>query len=337
MASVCGSQIALQVLGTGEYVPCRRVESSEFDERWSKESGWTYSHTGVRSRAFVGGGEDAITMGVAAARDALKAARLRADQLDVIISIGSVPYQAIPCTAVFLQRAMGLGDSGITAFDINSTCLGFIVALDLVAQGIATGRFRNVLIIASEPASGALNWDDTLTAGLFGDGAGAVVIGAAQRDESLLSTSFVRTYGKGLEFCQIRGGGSGLNPRTHLDEFLTGTVFEMKGRPTFKLAAELLPPFLATLLERAGVSANDIDVWVPHQGSGHALSHLQASLGLPAERMVLTLETHGNQVSASLPIALHRGIDRKQIVPGSVIALLGAGAGMSLGGAVLTF
>jgi 3-oxoacyl-[acyl-carrier-protein] synthase-3 len=257
--------------------------------------------------------------------------------LDAIISIGSVPYQAIPCTAVFLQQSMGLGDSGITAFDINSTCLGFIVALDLVAQGIATGRFRNVLIIASEPASGALNWDDTLTAGLFGDGAGAIVIGAARRNGSRLSTSFVRTYGKGLDLCQIRGGGSGLNPRTNLDEFLTGTTFEMKGRPTFKLAAELLPPFLDSLLERARVGMGDIDVWVPHQASGHALSHLQTSLGLPARDIVLTLETHGNQVSASLPIALHRGIERGQIVPGSVVALVGAGAGMSLGGAVLTF
>lgn len=332
-----GSHIALQVLGTGEYVPGRRVESSEFDRRWSKEAGWTFAHTGVHSRAFVQDGEDTISMGVAAARDALEAASLRADELDAIISIGSVSYQAIPCTAVFLQRAMGLGDSGVAAFDINSTCLGFIVALDLVAQGIATGRFRQVLIIASEPASGALNWDDTLTAGLFGDGAGAVVLGVPRRTGPTLRTSFVRTYSRGAEFCQIRSGGSGLNPRAQLEEFMTGTVFEMKGRPTFKLAAELLPPFLSMLMEQAGVGPTDVDTWVPHQASGHALSHLQASLAMPAERLVVTLPTHGNQVSASLPIALHRGITRKQIEPGSLVTLLGAGAGMSLGGAVLSF
>lgn len=330
-----GISIPLEVLGTGEYVPLRRMDSDVFDRRWGKPSGWTREQTGVASRAFMDEGESAVTMGAQAARRALENAGLEAAQLDAIISVGSVPYQAIPCTAVFLQRALLLEDSGTPAFDVNATCLGFLVALDLVAQAIATGRLETVLIIASEPASVGLDWDDPVTAGLFGDGAAAVVVGKARRSEAALLASHMRTYSAGLEHCQIRGGGSRLSPRADPQAAATAAVFEMQGRQTYRLAAELLPGFLATLLERACVDADAIDMWVPHQASGRAIGHLQRALALPAERIVTTLEDLGNQVSASLPTALHRGLAGGRIRPGSMVALVGSGAGLSFGGAVL--
>lgn len=330
-----GISIPLEVLGTGEYVPPRRTDSDVFDRRWGKPSGWTREQTGVASRAFMGEGESAVTMGARAARCALENAGLEAAQLDAIISVGSVPYQAIPCTAVFLQRALLLENSGIPAFDVNATCLGFLVALDLVAQAIATGRHETVLIVASEPASVGLDWDDPLTAGLFGDGAAAVVVGKARRREAALLASHMRTYSAGLEYCQIRGGGTRLSPRANPQAAAAAAVFEMHGRETYKLAAEFLPGFLATLLERACVDADAIDLWVPHQASGRAIGHLQRALALPSERIVTTLEELGNQVSASLPTALHRGFAAGRIRPGSTIALVGSGAGLSFGGAVL--
>jgi len=328
--------IPLQILGTGEYVPQRRVASEEFDRQWGKPVGWTEEQTGVACRSFLGVGENAITMGTAAARRALDSAGVEAQQLDAIVSVGSVPYQAIPCTAAFLQRALGVAESGIPAFDINATCLGFLVALDLIAQSIATGRYRTVLIVASEPASLGLDWNDPLTAGLFGDGAAAVVIGAARRADARLHASHMQTFSTGLEYCQIRAGGSGLSPRQNPDASVAGAVFEMQGRLAYKMAAELLPGFLTTLFQRAQVDANAIDVWVPHQASGRAINHLQRALRLPAERIVMTLNLLGNQVSASLPIALHRGLASGQIKPGSVIALVGSGAGLAFGGAVLS-
>jgi 3-oxoacyl-[acyl-carrier-protein] synthase-3 len=276
-------------------------------------------------------------MGAAAARDALAAADVEARQLDAIVCVGSVPYQAIPCTAAFLQRVLGLENSGIAAFDVNATCLGFIAALDLVAQAVGTGRYRTVLIVASECVSIGLDEGDPLTAGLFGDGAGAAVIGTARRIGARLRASHLQTFSAGLEFCQIRSGGSAVNPRTRLDEFLKGTVFEMQGRQTYKLAARLLPQFLQTLLDRGGVQAEQVQTWVPHQASGRAIAHLQKALGLPADRFISTLDTSGNQVSASLPIALHRGIAGGRIRPGTTIALVGSGAGLSFGGAVLDF
>jgi 3-oxoacyl-[acyl-carrier-protein] synthase III len=274
-------------------------------------------------------------MGAIAAKQALRNAAMDGRELDAIIAVGSVPAQPIPCTAAFLQRALGLSTSGIAAFDVNATCLGFIAALDLVAQSIATGRYRAVLIVASERPSVGLDWKDAATAGLFGDGAGAVVVGRArQLGTALLATHF-QTFSDGVEFCQMRSGGTNIHPRLQPEEFLAGTVFEMRGRHVYKLAAERLPSFLNTLLERAGVRSEDIVAWVPHQASGHALAHIQNALGIPAERLVLTLSTHGNQVAASLPVALHHAFIRNRTPSGAVIALLGTGAGLSIGGAVL--
>jgi 3-oxoacyl-[acyl-carrier-protein] synthase-3 len=332
-----GNGIALQILGTGEYTPRRRVPSTELDRRWGKADGWTARHTGVESRGYADDDENIIAMGASAARQACAAAQIDADRIDAIIAVGSVPYQAIPCTAVFLQRELGLGHSGIASFDINSTCLGFLVALDLVSNAIATGRYGNVLIVASERASQGLNDDDSSTAGLFGDGAGAILIGAPRRAGARLRSALVQSYGDGVECCQIRAGGSRLPPRASMTEFFGATHFEMNGRLTYKMASELLPDFLKSLWERSASSAAEIDVWVPHQGSGRAISHLQSALKLPADRFVLTLSTHGNQVSASLPVALHRGITEQRIKPGQRIALIGMGAGISIGGAVLDF
>jgi 3-oxoacyl-[acyl-carrier-protein] synthase-3 len=334
---VHGEGIALQILGTGEYAPRNRVESTELDRRWDKAEGWTAHQTGVSSRAYAADDESVIVMGASAARQALAAAEVEAAQIDAIIAVGSVPYQAIPCTAVFIQRELGLGTSGIAAFDVNSTCLGFLVALDLISHAIATGRYRHVLIVASERASQGLNWDDSSTAGLFGDGAGAVLIGVPRRAGPQLRAAYVQSYGDGVECCQIRAGGSRLPPRTSMSEFMSGTHFEMRGRQIYKLAAELLPGFLRSLWQRARTRVEEIDVWVPHQASGRAITHLQCALELPSERFVLTLPTHGNQVSASIPVALHRGITEQRIRPGDTIALIGTGAGISLGGAVLDF
>ena len=176
--AVIGTQeISLEILGTGECIPSRRVHSKALDLQLGKQPGWVLEHTGVESRAFADADEDVVSMGAMAARQALHNADVEARELDAIIAVGSVPAQPIPCTAAFLQRALGLSASGIAAFDVNATCLGLLAALDLVAQSIATGRYRRVLIVASERLSMGIDWKDAATAGLFGDGAGAVVVG----------------------------------------------------------------------------------------------------------------------------------------------------------------
>jgi 3-oxoacyl-[acyl-carrier-protein] synthase-3 len=329
--------VALQILGTGEYVPARRIASAEFDRRWNVADGWTLAQTGIASRAHAGPGETSVSMSAAAARDALARASLDASQLDAVVCVSSVAHQAIPCTAVLIHRELGLADSGIRAFDVNSTCTGFITALELVAPAIATGQLRNVLIVAGEVASRGLKDDDRNTAALFGDGAGAVIVGPARSPSSRLRGTLLRTYSSGSKLCELRAGGTGLSPRAEPDTHLAGTYFEMNGRSIYRLAATLLPGFLSDLLARAGTALGDVDVWVPHQASGKAIDHLQGSLGLPPDRLVRTLETHGNQVAASLPVALHRGIESGRIARGKCFAMIGTGAGISLGGAVLVY
>jgi len=326
----------VEILATGEYAPVRRVSSLSLDEQLGRAPGWTERITGVAERGVAGDGETVITMGAAAARRAVEGAGLALSDLDAIVAVGSIPAQAIPCTAVLLQRELGLGSSGIAAFDINATCLGFLAALDVLSAALQTGRFRRMLIVAAEKPSSCLDWKNPQTSALFGDGAGAVVLGAGRGNRELLATHF-QTFSEGAELCRVRAGGTLLHPAADLEAFLSATSFEMNGPPLYRMAAQVVPGFLGQLLERAGLTTGSIDVWVPHQASGKGLEHMQAALDLPRDRFVMTLATHGNQVAASLPVALHRGIESGQIQRGMTLALIGTGAGLSVGGAIVRF
>lgn len=327
--------IALEILGTGEYVPATRVTSSELDLRWNKPPRWTEERTGVVSRAFVGASENVVSMGVAAAAAALADAGLAARDIDAVVAVGSVPAQAIPCTAAFYHRELGLADSGVAAFDINATCLGFLAALDLLAPALATGRYQRVLVIASEVASAGLDWSEPGVAGLFGDGAGAVVLGRGQGAGATLLAARMQTFSSGVAHCQVQAGGTLLDPRADMARYLEGTFFRMKGRDTYRLAATILPGFLDALVRQAGIELRQVGTWITHQASGRAIQHLQTLLDLPPERFVLTLPTHGNQISASLPVALHHARRAGRLGSGQYVALIGTGAGLSIGGAIL--
>jgi 3-oxoacyl-[acyl-carrier-protein] synthase III len=332
-----GSGVPIRIAGTGEYVPARRVNSAEFDRRWGKPAGWTFDHTGVESRHFASDEETSSFMGAEAAKMALMAAGMTAADLDCIVCTASVPEQAIPCTAVLIHRRLGLERSGIPAFDVNATCLGFMVALDMLSATIAAGRYRRVLIVSSEIASVGLDWQDTVTAPLFGDGAAAVVIERSEEGTSGLLAQHAQTFSAGADYCQVRSGGTKIRVREQLQQFLDGACFEMSGRDAYRLAATLLPQFLQSLLDRARVEAEAIRCWVPHQASGKALSHLQSALALPAERICRTIAQRGNQIAASLPATLHQAIATGRIVRGDLVALLGTGAGLSMSGAVLRY
>ncbi|KFA19747.1 3-oxoacyl-ACP synthase, partial [Xanthomonas vasicola pv. musacearum NCPPB 4394] len=160
--------LPLRILGTGCHVPATEVTSRQLDARWQLPAGTTFARLGVETRHYVGEGETASSMGAAAAQQALASAGLDASQIDCLISACSVMEQPIPCQAVLIQRALGLGDSGIPAFDVNATCLSFLVALDMAANALALGRYKRVLIVSSEVASAGLDAATPATAGLFG-------------------------------------------------------------------------------------------------------------------------------------------------------------------------
>jgi len=328
--------LSVEILGTGEYVPGRRVASSALDERWQKPAGWTRRHAGIEHRHYADEGETTSLMAAGAARQALAAAQLEASQLDCIVSACSVMEQAIPCSAALIQRQLGLGDSGIPAFDINATCLSFLAALDTMSLAIAAGRYRRVLVVSSEIASAGLPEDRPETSMLFGDGAGAVVLGPS-RGEACIRGAHFETYGDGAEFCRVRAGGTRLRPHDDLQAFMEGAHFEMDGRHTYRMAAQRLPAFLQRLFERAGVSLDDIRRIIPHQASAKALAHLESLLRLPAGKLVKVLAVRGNQMAASIPVTLHHAVSSGEVRRGDTIALVGSGAGLSFGGTVLVY
>lgn len=330
--------LPIRILGTGEHVPAICIESHSLDQRWNKAAGWTVRHAGIERRYYAAEHETTSSMGASAACSALAAAGLQAQELDCIVSACSVMEQAIPCSAVLIQRQLGLEHSGIPAFDINATCLSFVAALDLVSSAIAVGRYKRVLIVSSEIASAGLRWDDPETAMLFGDGAAAVVLGGSDdADGAELLGSHFETFSAGADLCQVRSGGTRIRPRADMTAFLQGACFEMQGRATYRMAAQRLPHFLERLFERARTGLDQLSCIVPHQASAKGLAHLEAALKLPSSMLVKVLANRGNQMAASIPVALHHAISSGRVRRGELMALVGSGAGLSFGGAILRY
>ena len=331
------ASLPIRIRGTGEYLPAVCMSSEALDARWRRPAGWTRRHSGIACRHYAAPEETSSLMAAEAARRALDAAGLEAQELDCVVSACSVMEQAIPCSAALVQRRLGLEDSGIPAFDVNATCLSFLAALDMLGAAIAIGRYERALIVSSEIASAGLPPDDAETAMLFGDGAAAVVIERCADGSAELLGSHFETFSAGADLCQVRAGGTRLRPREDPAAFLAGAHFEMNGRATYRMAAQRLPDFIARLLHRAGVGLDAIRRIVPHQASAKALQHLERLLELAPDRLVRVLETRGNQMAASIPVALHHAVTQGRIARGDTIALVGSGAGLSFGGAVLRY
>ncbi|UXA68697.1 ketoacyl-ACP synthase III [Xanthomonas prunicola] len=329
--------LPLRILGTGCHLPATEVTSHQLDARWQLPAGTTFVRLGVETRHYVGEGETASSMGAAAAQQALDSAGLDASQIDCLISACSVMEQPIPCQAVLIQRALGLGDSGIPAFDVNATCLSFLVALDMAANALTLGRYRRVLIVSSEVASVGLDAATPATAGLFGDGAAAVVVGRSDAEQgSALLSSRLASYGSGAELCRIRGGGTRY-PHGEDNAPDASRVFCMDGRRAYRFAARHLPAFWEQMLQEAGTTTAALRCLVPHQASGGGLDHVVQTLELRPDQVVRILQRTGNQVAASLPHALHHARVELGLQRGDLVALLGTGAGLAIGGMVLRY
>lgn len=327
-----------KILGTGKYLPGTSVSSAEMDKRLRQPEGWSLKISDVRVRHFVKD-ETASYMGARAAESALQQAGLTINDIDCIVSTSGTMEQPIPCNASLIQRELGQGAAGIPAFDINSTCLSFLAGLDVISYMIDAGRYRNVLLVASEIASVGLNWSHKESAVLFGDGAAAVVVGPAGQTEgdSRIVCSLMETYSDGAEWSEIRGGGTRLPSYKYQADREADYRFRMDGRAIFKLASKLLPDFVRRLLEPAGLSMADIAMVIPHQGSAAAMRLIIRKLGISREQLMYITPDHGNTIAASIPMGLHEAIVRQRIRRGDRVLLLGTSAGLTLGGMVLEY
>ena len=328
--------LSLRLAGTGIALPRQMRPSSWFDDRYGKPAGWTARHAGLQCRPLAGRDDRASVLGARAAEQALAAAGWQASELDLVISACGVGEQALPGTATLLHRELGLDALGTAALDINSACLSFVSALDLVACALAAGRYRRVLVVASEIPSAGLDWDDPDSAPLFGDGAAAVAVEAGDGRSRLLAAHHA-TWSSGLALCQVRAGGTGVRLDEGSEAYAKAARFAMDGPGTYRLAAQKLPGFVAELTARAGLHPGQLDLLVPHQASAKALTHMRRALRLPAGMVVDIIEGHGNQMAASIPTALHLAIADGRLQRGQTVALVGTGAGLAAAGLVLRY
>ncbi|WP_133127785.1 beta-ketoacyl-ACP synthase III [Legionella nagasakiensis] len=325
---------AVKITGMGQYLPLNKILSTELDAKLGLETGRVEKKSGLVSRRFAQAHETTSFMAAQAALVAVEQAGIALSKLDAIISACGASEQLLPCSAALIQKQLGLEQSGIPCFDVNSTCLSFLTALDTASYLIAGGRFNRVLIAASDIPSAGLNWQDMETCTIFGDGAAACILEKSNGSSRILA-SHMNTYSSGVGFCQVEAGGTRIPPASDYDK--KHGLFSMDGKKVFKLATHMVVELHEQLLAQTGITLSDIDWVVPHQASMLAMHHLRKRLDIPQEKFVDIYATHGNQMAASMPSAFYHLVQTKKIQRGQLVYLLGTGAGLSAAGMILEY
>ncbi len=311
------------ITGTGSFLPANRVSNDELAQRVDTSDEWIIERTGIRARHVAGPDETTATLATAAARNALEAAGIGASEIDLIILATATPDQTFPATATKVQAALETGDC--IAFDVAAVCSGFLYGLSVADAMLRTGAARRALVIGAETFSRILDWEDRTTCVLFGDGAGAVVLEAQEGERGILSSS-LHADGRLNHLLNTDGGVSTTQ---------TAGKVRMKGSEVFRHAVTNLASVLREAVERAGMTMSDIDWVVPHQANARILDATARKLGLPAERVVLTVADHANTSAASVPLALDVAVRDGRIKQGEIVAFEAMGAGLTWGASVV--
>jgi 3-oxoacyl-[acyl-carrier-protein] synthase III len=314
------------IAGSGSALPRRRVSNAELAETVDTSDEWIVERTGIRFRHLASPDETTATLATDAARRALDAAGIDAASVGLIVLATSTPDQTFPSSATKVQAALGIGDC--VAFDVQAVCSGFLYALSVAESMIRAGTADTAIVIGSETFSRILDWDDRATCVLFGDGAGAMVLKAEEgRDRGVLSVS-LHADGRHNELLYVDGGPS-----------TTGTVgkLRMKGKEVFRHAVVNLASVMGEVLESAGLGVDDVDWVVPHQANRRILDATARKLGLPPERVVVTVDEHANTSAASVPLAFDAAVRDGRIKRGDLIVLEAMGGGFTWGAAAVRY
>jgi 3-oxoacyl-[acyl-carrier-protein] synthase-3 len=306
-------------------LPARRVTNDELAESVDTSDEWIVARTGIRSRYIASDGETTGSLATEAARRALEHAGIDASEIDLIVLATATPDQTFPSTATKVQAALGLTDC--IAFDVHAVCTGFLYALSVADSMLRAGSASKALVIGAETFSRILDWSDRATCVLFGDGAGALVLKAEESDGGILSTK-LHADGRHNDLLFVDGGPS-----------TTGTVgkLRMKGREVFRHAVVNLADVLNEVLEGASLTAADVDWVVPHQANARILDATAKKLGLPSEKVVVTVDRHANTSAASVPLAFDTAVKDGRIKRGDIVVLEAMGGGFTWGAAALRY
>jgi 3-oxoacyl-[acyl-carrier-protein] synthase-3 len=319
-----------RITGTGSYLPPRHVTNhalaAELAERGIETSHeWIVERTGIHARHFADPGVNSSDLGLQACQQALQAAGLQAQDIDLIIVATSTPDMVFPSTAAILQHKLGI-TNGCPVFDVQAVCSGFVYALTVADAMIRAGTARRALVVGAEVFSRILNFEDRTTCVLFGDGAGAVVLEAS--DEPGILASDLHADGSHVGILCVPGHVSG-------GKVLGSPLLTMDGQAVFKLAVGVLEKAARATLDKAGLQEQDIDWLVPHQANIRIMQSTARKLRLPMEKVIVTVQDHGNTSAASIPLALDHGVRSGQVQKGQTVLLEGVGGGFTWGAVLL--
>ncbi len=322
---------AATIVGWGMAVPACVRTNADLESLVDTSDAWIVERTGIRERRIAGDGESTFTLALSAAEKALASAGIRGADVDVVIVATLTPHFSVPATASLVQHAIGARRAG--AFDLNAACAGFVYGMELARSLVAGGRHRTVLLIGSDTLSRIVDWTDRSTCVLFGDGAGAVVVQAAEEPGGMLST-LLGSDGGGAELLYVPAGGSRTpaSGRT-IEQGLH--YLRMNGREVFKFAVRATARAAIEVMGAAGLRPADIDLFIPHQANVRIIESAAAALGLPQERVFVNADRYGNTSAGSIPIALCEALDEGRIAQGDRIVLVGFGAGLSWAAAAM--
>jgi 3-oxoacyl-[acyl-carrier-protein] synthase-3 len=321
-----------RIAGTGSALPAQRLTNADLVARLARDGietsdDWIVERTGIRARHFVADDQNASDLAVAAARPALDAAGLQGSDIDLIIVATSTPDMVFPSTATIVQRKLGIVH-GCPAFDVQAVCSGFVYALTVADAMIRAGSARHALVIGTEVFSRILDFQDRTTCVLFGDGAGAVVLSAADTP-GILATD-LHADGRHLDILCVPGTVSG-------GQVLGSPLLRMDGQAVFKLAVGVLEKTARASLEKAGRTEADIDWLIPHQANIRIMQSTAKKLKLPLDKVIVTVDQHGNTSAASIPLALDAGVRDGRIRRGDTLMLEGVGGGFTWGSVLVDF
>ncbi|MBV9359212.1 MAG: ketoacyl-ACP synthase III [Chloroflexi bacterium] len=321
----------VRIAGWGKYLPERIMSNAELEAMLDTSDEWIRQRTGITERRVVAPDETTCSMSVLAAREALERAHVRPDELELVVVATCTPdYANMPATASLVQHALGAERAG--AFDLNAVCSGFVYALTAASQFVLTGTHRNVLVIGADAFTRILDWQDRSTCVLFGDGAGAVVLQATDQPGGLLSF-VLGSDGSGACSLYVPAGGS-RKPASAQTVADREHYVKMQGREVFRFATRVLPASVVQALAAAGLSTDDVDLFIPHQANTRIIDAAARRLDLAPRAVFSNVARYGNTSAASVPVALCEALDEGCIRAGDTVVMAGFGSGLSWGTAV---
>lgn len=321
------------ILGTGSYTPKRVLTNDDLSTMIETSDEWIVTRSGIRERHIAAPGESTSDLAVEAARTALADAGLQASDIDLLIVATITPDLPLPATACIIQEKLGV-PTHAACFDLNAACSGFIYGLDTACALLASGRYRKALLIGAEKLSSIVDWSERTTCVLFGDGAGAVVLGVSDEPNKGLIGAKLGAYGDSVDLLCIPKGGSDC-PAT-AESIAAGEHFmKMKGKEVFKLAVRAMDEAARDILEQHSLHADQIGLVIPHQANLRIIEAIAKYLGLPMERFYVNVDRYGNTSAASVPLALDEARKTGRIKPGDITLLVAFGAGLTYGSALI--